>query len=72
MGRETRSRMVKAGGRTYFFDLRQAQNGKKYLILTESRWDKDGKQSLRSSIILFPEQAKEFSQAVGEMTAKLA
>jgi len=72
MGREKKTRMVKAGGRTYFFDLKEAQNGKKFLVLTESRWAEDGKEYLRSSIILFPEQAKEFSQAVGEMTAKMA
>ena len=72
MGREAKTRMVKAGGRTYFFDLKEAKNGKKFLVLTESRWAGDGKEHLRSSIILFPEQAKEFSEAVGEMTAQLA
>lgn len=72
MARETKTRMVKASGRTYFFDLKEAQNGKKYLVLTESRRAKDGEEFLRSTIILFPEHAKEFSNAVGEMTAKLA
>jgi len=72
MGREKKSRMVKAGGRTYFFDLREAQNGKKFLVLTESRWAEDGQEYKRSSIILFPDQAQEFSQTVGEMAAKLA
>jgi hypothetical protein len=71
MGRETRTQMVKASGRTYFFDLKVSKKGEKYLTLTESRWDKDGQRSLRARIILFPEQAKEFSQAVAKMAAQL-
>jgi len=72
MVREKKTRMVKGGGRTYFFDLKETQAGTKYLVLTESRRAKDGEEFLRSTIILFPEQAKEFGEAVGEMTAKLA
>jgi len=72
MGREKKTRIVKAGSRTYFFDLKECQNGQKFLVLTESRWAKDGNEYLRSSIVLFPKQAKEFSQAVKEMTARLA
>ncbi len=72
MAREKKSRMVKASGRTYFFDLKETQDGKKYLVLTESRRTKGGDEFLRSTIVLFPEQAKEFDEAVGEMTAKLA
>ncbi len=63
--------MVKASGRTYFFDLRETQEGKKCLVLTESRRTKAGDEFLRSTIVLFPEQAQEFGKAVGEMTAKL-
>jgi hypothetical protein len=72
MARETKSEMVKASGRTYFFDLKETEEGKKYLLLTESRRTKNGNEFLRSTIILFPEQAQEFHQAVGKMTAKLA
>ena len=71
---ETESKIVKAGARTYFFDIKEAKNGKKYLALTESRLigDKDKNEHHRSTIIIFPEQAKEFAEMVNEMTAKLA
>ena len=67
------SKLIKAGSRTYFFDIKEAKNGKKYLVLTESRLigDKDKKEHQRSNIIIFPEQAKEFAEVVKEMTAKL-
>jgi hypothetical protein len=67
------SKFLKAGGRTYFFDIKEAKNGKKYLALTESRLvgDKDKNEHRRSTIIIFPEQAKEFAEVVKEMTAKL-
>ena len=71
MGREKKTRIVKAGGRTYFFDFKESQNGQKFLVLTESRWAKGGNEYLRSSILLFPEQAKEFSQVLREMAARL-
>jgi hypothetical protein len=67
------SKLVKAGARTYFFDIKEAKNGKKYLVLTESRLvgDKDKKEHQRSTIIIFPEQAKEFAEVVNDMTTKL-
>lgn len=70
---ENESKLVKAGSRTYFFDIKEAKNGKKYLVLTESRLigDKDKNEHHRSTIIIFPEQAKEFAKAVKEMTAKI-
>jgi len=70
---ENDSKLVKAGGRTYFFDIKEAKNGKKYLVLTESRLvgDKNKQERQRSNLIIFPEQAKEFAEVVNEMTAKL-
>lgn len=70
---EIESKLVKAGARTYFFDIKKAKNGKKYLVLTESRLvgDENKKERQRSTLILFPEQAKEFAEMVNEMTAKL-
>lgn len=72
MARETKSRMVKASGRTYFFDLKETEEGKKYLLLTESRRTKGGDEFLRSTMVLFPEQAQEFGEALAEMATKLA
>ena len=72
MARETKSRMVRAKGRTYFFDLKETEEGKRYLLLTESRRTPKGDEFLRSTIILFPEEAQEFGQTAKEMIAKLA
>jgi len=71
---KSESKLVKAGSRTYFFDIKEAKNGKRYLVLTESRLvgDKNKNEHQRSSLIIFPEQAKEFAEVVNEMTAKLA
>jgi len=71
---KSESKLVKAGSRTYFFDIKEAKNGKRYLVLTESRLvgDKNKNEHQRSSLIIFPEQAKEFAEVVNEMTIKLA
>lgn len=66
------SKMLRAGGRTYFFDLNQAKNGKSYLVLTESRWAEDGAERQRQRIVVFPEQAKEFAANIKELAAKMA
>ena len=34
---EILSRSVKAGKRTYFFDVKQTRNNDKYLVITESK-----------------------------------
>jgi hypothetical protein len=65
------SEMVRAGNRTYFFDLKDAKTGKKLLILTESLWAGDGRKYQRNRIVLFPEQAKEFARKVKKLTLKL-
>ena len=71
MTEKDESRTVKAGSKTYFFDLKKTKEGKSFLIITESRFKGEGKERERVSILVFPESAEEFSQAVGEMTKKL-
>ena len=64
------SRQLKGSGRTYFFDIKKTKDGKRYLVITESR--KSGEDKFeRSSIMVFPEDAGEFNEAVAEMTAKI-
>lgn len=70
-GNET-SKTLKAGSKTYFFDIQKAENGKPYLKITESRFKGTEKESTRSSIIIFPEDAQEFAGAVREMISHLA
>ena len=67
---EENSKTLKAGSKTYFFDIKQTKDGKPYLVITESRFQGNGK-SERSAIIVFQEQAKEFTEAVTEMLTKI-
>lgn len=66
------SKTMQAGGKTYFFDVKQAQGGKqsKYMQLTETRM-REG-QRLRSSITIFPEQLEAFSQAFAQAKQKIS
>ena len=65
------SKSLKAGGKTFFFDVKQAQAGKqsKYIQVTESRL-RDG-QPLRSSITIFSDQLEAFVQAFQEAKEKV-
>lgn len=65
------SRIVKAGSKTYFFDLKQTKEGKTYLIITESRFKKEGEARERAALIVFPEHIQEFVAAIQEMTKRL-
>ena len=62
------SRMLKAGKKTYFFDVKATKDGKPYLMITET-WFKDDQQKEpdRNNIIIFPEQAKDFALAIVSM-----
>lgn len=63
--------IVKAGSKTYFFDLKQTRDNKPYLLLTESRYKGEGEDRERVSITVFPESAGLFGQAVAEMVVRL-
>ncbi len=65
------SKSFPAGGKMFFFDVKQAQGGKqsKYVQITESRMQ-EGKR-VRSSITIFPDQLDIFSQALAEAKEKI-
>jgi hypothetical protein len=46
-------RKVSAGGRTYFFDVKEATSGDKYLVINESRKSQDGQSYERNRIMVF-------------------
>ena len=71
MNKEKESLQVRAGSRTYFFDLKETQEGKPYLVITESRFMGEGKERERISMAIFQEHAGEFSKAVAEIAARL-
>lgn len=67
-----KSSTVKAGKRTFFFDVYSAVNGKNYLKITESRVpEKEGEQGKRTSFVLFPEDIEGFKSTVDEMAGYL-
>ena len=63
------SQNLKTKSKTYFFDVKAAKNGNKYLSITESRI-KDG-QKFRSNITVFSDSLQEFNQAVLEAAEKV-
>ncbi len=69
--RDERSKTLKAGSRTYFFDVKETQEGKPYLVITESRFKGDGEERERNTVVVFPESAEEFAAAVAEMVENL-
>lgn len=63
------SKHFKGGSQSYFFDVKAAKNGSKYLAITQSRI-KDG-QKFRNSIVLFSNDLPEFNEAFAEMQEKV-
>ncbi len=63
--------VLKAGAKTFFFDVNVASNDKRYLKITESRFSGEGKDRVRNSVVVFPEQIQEFAQNLKEMAGLL-
>jgi hypothetical protein len=62
------STMVNAGRTTYFIDVREAKNGKKFISICEQRLDEEEKRS-HSTIRIFGESIEQFKQAINEAAA---
>jgi hypothetical protein len=62
------SSMVRSGRTTYFLDVKEAKNGKKYLAITENRLDDDDTKS-RATVRVFKDTIDQFRQAVDEASA---
>ncbi len=71
MSDERESKILKVAGRTYFLDVEKTKQDKPYLRITESKKGEDGKFG-RNSVLVFPEDAAEFGDAVALMLDKLA
>ena len=63
------SQNLKTKGQTYFFDVRAAKNGNKYLSISQS-WIKDG-QGHRGTVTIFQSDLQEFLRAVTEAQDKV-
>jgi hypothetical protein len=59
------SSMVRSGRTTYFIDVKEAMNGKRYLAITENTLDAGDKRT-RTTIRVFKESMDQFRQAVSE------
>ncbi len=64
------STMIRAGRTTYFIDVKEARNGKKYLSITENRIIEDGKKD-RRVIRIDADFCEHFRQAVAEASAAI-
>lgn len=65
---------VRAGKRTYFFDIRSTKNNDYYLTITESkkRFNDDGSVSYQKhKIFLYKEDFEKFSEALGDSFKKI-
>jgi hypothetical protein len=61
------SKMLKAGSTTYFMDVKEAKNSKKYLTVTASQPAKEGdKKFAKRSVTVFGSVADEFVGALRE------
>ena len=65
------SKVVRAGGITYFIDVKKTREGKPYLMITESRYKGDDGKHDRNSIVIFQENAQEFVRAITEVSARM-
>lgn len=61
------SKIIKAGDRTYFIDVKEAKNKSKYLTIAESKPAKEGeKKFTRSSVMVFDNQVGKLREALDE------
>jgi len=65
------SKTLKAGSKTYFFDIKKTKDEKPFLVITESRFKGEGKERERSTIIVFQDNAEDFARTVSEMVSKI-
>ena len=67
-----KSSMVRAGKRTFFFDIKVTSDRKKYLKITESTFQGEGKERKYNSLLVFPENAQDFQDKLNESAGYLA
>jgi hypothetical protein len=62
------STMVRAGKTTYYVDVKEAKNGRKFISISENRVD-EGEKKQRSTVRVFGESIEQFRQAINEAAA---
>jgi hypothetical protein len=64
------SQNLKTKSQTYFFDVREAKNGTKYLNISQSWTTKDGEKK-RSTLTIFSGVLNDFNQAFAQALEKV-
>jgi hypothetical protein len=59
------SSMVRSGRTSYYIDVREAKNGKKYISIAEDQLG-DGDKKTRATVHVFKESVAQFRQAVDD------
>jgi Protein of unknown function (DUF3276) len=59
------SRMIRAGRRTYFFDVKENRHGGVYLVISERKSSEEGPAE-HFRVMVFPEDVQHFTEALGE------
>lgn len=59
------SQMAKAGGKTYFFDVKKASNGTNYLTIAES-YKKQTGEKVVNRLLIFKDHLAAFTSALEE------
>lgn len=67
-----KSSMLRAGKRTFFFDVKVASNDKKYLKITELVFEGEGKERRYNSFLIWPENLTDFQQRLTEVSNLLS
>lgn len=67
--KDLKSEKVLAGKRTYFLDLKEKQNGDRFIKITESR--KSNGDTLRSTVIIFQEDFDKFFAALSSIKSEI-
>lgn len=67
-----KSSVLKNGKRTFFFDIYQASNNRKYLKITESRFISESEGYKTNSVILFENNVQNFQSRLNEMIGFLS
>ena len=62
---------VRFGRRTYFFDVNE-KNDMKYLKITESRFNGEGKDRTYNSLVLFKDDVEGFQKNLSEVSGYLS
>ena len=60
--KELFSEKIRAGSRTYFFDVKESANGSKYLVISESR--KVGESREHNRVMVFEEDIQSFNEGL--------